>query len=352
MSGPNLLLTRQNIHPQEEEWQLIEETNDANFDLQFGYFLYPSNFNIKAQNFYKGKIIKRAVQPEFFSEFFSAEKKTKKGKLLQPDKQKYLASVKKLQEHIQRGDIYEINYCVCFEIQETEVNPFETFLKLHSISEAPQACLAYFDGYWIICSSPERFIKRTGEDLITQPIKGTARRSKDLKEDNKLKMELSQSLKEKTENIMIVDVARNDLSKIAEKGTVKVDELCGIYSFNQVHQMISTIRCKTDKDYTIEHIFDATFPMASMTGAPKIRAMQLIHEYESFNRGFYSGSIGVIDKQNNFDFNVVIRSIIYDEKNKSATVAVGSAITALSDAEKEWEECQIKAAAMLSVLQN
>ena len=352
MSGPNLLLTRQNIHPQEEEWQLIEETNDANFDSQFGYFLYPSSLNVKAQNFYNGKIIKRAVQPEFFSEFFSSEKKTKKGKLLKPDKQKYLASVKKLQEHIQRGDIYEINYCVCYEIQETEVNPFETFLKLNSISEAPQACLAYFDDCWIICSSPERFIKRIGEDLSTQPIKGTARRSKDLKEDDKLKMELSQSLKERTENVMIVDVARNDISRIAEKGTVKVEELCGIYSFKQVHQMISTIRCKTGKDYTIEQIFDATFPMASMTGAPKIRAMQLIHEYESFNRGFYSGSIGVIDKQNNFDFNVVIRSIIYDEKNKSATIAVGSAITALSDAEKEWEECQIKAAAMLSVLQN
>lgn len=352
MSRPNLLLTRQNIYPHEKEWQLIEETSDKNFDTQFGYLLYPTKLNTTEQKFYNGKIIKRAAQPEFFSGFFSSGKKNEKGKLVPPDKEKYFETVKKLKTHIQRGDIYEINYCIRYDLKEVEINPFDTFLKLNALSDAPQACLAFFDGIWIICSSPERFIKKTGNDLITQPIKGTARRSKDVEEDEKLKRELSQSLKEKTENVMIVDVARNDLSQVAEKGSVKVDELYGIYSFKQVHQMISTVRCKTRKDYPDQDIFDATFPMASMTGAPKIRAMQLINDYESFDRGFYSGSVGIIDKQNNFDFNVVIRSIVYDEKTKNASIAVGSAITAMSDTEKEWEECQIKASAMISVLQD
>jgi para-aminobenzoate synthetase component 1 len=181
-------------------------------------------------------------------------------------------------------------------------------------------------------------------------MKGTAKRGLTLKEDKKIKSELQTSLKEQTENVMAVDVARNDLSRIAKKGTVKMEELFGVYTFKQVHQMISTVSCELKEDITFNEIIEATFPMASMTGAPKIRALELIKQYENFDRGIYSGAIGVIEENGDFDLAVVIRSIIYDEEKKRVSFAVGSAITAMSDPKNEWEECMLKAKAMLAVL--
>jgi para-aminobenzoate synthetase component I len=267
-----------------------------------------------------------------------------------PDRAKYLQTVRALKEHIARGDIYEINYCVEFHSEEVTIDPFRTFFKLDSISRAPHACLVRLDKTWILCSSPERFLKKKGNKLITQPIKGTAARGKTIQEDERFKNDLSNSLKEQTENVMIVDVARNDLSRLAKKRSVQVEELFGIYTFEQVHQMISTVSCELKNGISFEEIIAATFPMASMTGAPKIRAMQLIREYEDFDRGFYSGSIGIVEPNGDFDLNVVIRSIVYDEEKKTVSFAVGSAITALSNPEQEWEECMLKAKAMIEVL--
>ena len=265
-------------------------------------------------------------------------------------KETYITTVNKLKEHIKKGDIYEINYCITFEATDVEINPLELFNKLNAISDAPYACLAKFDKQYVISSSPELYISKKGNTLITKPIKGTSKRGKTISEDNELKINLQNSLKEKTENVMIVDVCRNDLSRIAKKGTVTVEKLFDIESYKQVHQMVSTVKCELQENASFTEIIDSTFPMASMTGAPKIKAMQLIDEYELYNRGPYSGCVGYIDKKGDFELSVLIRSIFYDEEKHYLSFSVGSAITAMCNAEDEYEECLLKAKAMIQVL--
>lgn len=261
----------------------------------------------------------------------------------------YVQNVKKLLDHIQRGDVYEINYCINFSADNVEINPIGVFEKLSAISEAPFSFLAGINGVYILCASPERFLKKTGDRLISQPIKGTRKRGASSEEDELLKEGLKTDPKERAENIMIVDLVRNDLSRIARPGSVKVEELCEVYTFKQVHQMISTIGCLTSEE-DLSNILRATFPMGSMTGAPKVRAMQLIDEYENFRRAYYSGSAGIITSNGDFDLNVIIRSIIYDSRKKIVSFSVGSAITNASDPESEYYECLVKAKALFSAL--
>jgi len=199
-------------------------------------------------------------------------------------------------------------------------------------------------------ASPERFIKKVGSKIISQPIKGTRKRGSSEQEDLMLKEELRQCPKEQSENVMIVDLVRNDLSKTAKKSSVKVEELFGVYSFTQVHQMISTVVSELKEGVHWTEVLKTTFPMGSMTGAPKIRAMQLIEDYEAFKRGLYSGAVGYVTPSGDFDFNVVIRSIIYHAANQYVSLAVGSAITANANGEDEYAECVLKAKAMLEVL--
>jgi para-aminobenzoate synthetase component 1 len=267
-------------------------------------------------------------------------------------KEDYIKKVNNLKQHIQQGDIYEINYCITFEAHDAHINPLAIYQKLNNISHAPYSALGKFDKQYIISSSPELFLTKKGNTLTTKPIKGTAKRGKTSEEDFILKKELQSNLKERNENIMIVDVARNDLSRIAKKGTVIVNKLCDIESFQQVHQMVSTVSCELKDNCTFDEIIKSTFPMASMTGAPKIRAMQLIDEFELYNRGPYSGALGYIDENGDFDLNVLIRSIFYDEEKRYLSFTVGSAITALCNAEDEYEECLLKAKAMMEVLNN
>jgi para-aminobenzoate synthetase component 1 len=265
-------------------------------------------------------------------------------------KEEYITKFNSIKNHIHKGDVYEMNYCITFEAKDVKINPIELFEKLNSISDAPFACLAKFDHQYIISSSPELYISKRENTLFTKPIKGTAKRGKTSSEDDDLKNNLLHSLKERTENVMIVDVCRNDLSRIAKKGTVTVEKLFDIESYKQVHQMVSTVKCQLKENTTFKEIIVNTFPMASMTGAPKIRAMQLIDEYELYNRGPYSGAIGYIDKNGDFDLSVLIRSIFYDEKKHYLSFSVGSAITAMCNAEDEYEECLLKAKAMIQVL--
>ena len=204
--------------------------------------------------------------------------------------------------------------------------------------------------HYLICASPERYLQKNSNKLLSQPIKGTIKRSPEPVEDAQLKIDLKTSLKEQSENIMIVDLVRNDLSRIAKRGSVTVEELCTIYSYKQVHQMISSISCELKDNITFTEIIKSTFPMGSMTGAPKVSAMKLIEHYESSKRGLYSGTLGYINPEGDFDFNVVIRSILYNTKNKYASFMVGSAITDKSVAEAEYEECLLKAKAMFEVL--
>lgn len=262
----------------------------------------------------------------------------------------YLEKVSKMLEHIHHGNLYEANFCMEFYAEEAQIDPLETFLKLNEISKPPFA--VYFKNYkqFLLSASPERYLKKEGDTLITQPIKGTAKRFVDPVEDEKSKNELATNAKERAENIMITDLVRNDLSHTAQKGTVQVTELCGIYSFLQVHQMISTITSKLDSQYTAIDALRFTFPMGSMTGAPKISVMKIIEELEETKRGLYSGAVGYFTPEGDFDFNVVIRSILYNQENKYLSFSVGSAITSLSVPEKEYQECLLKAKAMFEVL--
>jgi para-aminobenzoate synthetase component 1 len=267
-------------------------------------------------------------------------------------KDEYFDKVNTMLTHIHRGDIYEANFCQEFFAENTCINPLETYKKLNNISKPPFASFVKLQDKYVLCASPERYIKKEDDIIISQPIKGTAERSESIAEDNQLKTDLLNDEKERSENIMIVDLVRNDLSKTALKGSVEVKELCKIYTFDQVHQMISTVTSKVDvKTHPID-IIKSTFPMGSMTGAPKISAMNIIEHLEETKRGVYSGAIGYFSPNGDFDFNVVIRSILYNATKKYVSYSVGGAITAKSIPLKEYEECLVKAKAMREVLEN
>ena len=267
------------------------------------------------------------------------------------DQKKYLEQVQKMQEYIHKGDIYEANFCMEFYAENATIQPLEKFQKLNAISQPPFAVFLKNNQQYLLSATPERYLRKEGEDLISQPIKGTAKRYEDPVADEKAKDDLASNPKERAENIMITDLVRNDLSRTAQKGSVQVEELCGIYSFMQVHQMISTITSKMDEKYAVIDVLRLTFPMGSMTGAPKISAMKIIEELEATKRGLYSGAVGYFTPEGDFDFNVVIRSILYNQKKQYLSFSVGSAITALSVPEQEYEECLLKAKAMKSVLE-
>lgn len=265
-------------------------------------------------------------------------------------KKKYLEKVSNVLEHIQRGDIYEANFCMEFYAEKAQINPLETYKKLNKISESPFSVYFKNENHYVLCSSPERYLKNENNKIISQPIKGTSKRFEDVKLDNKSKLELQQNPKERSENIMIVDLVRNDLSRTAEKSSVQVEELCGVYSFKQVHHLISTIISNKKTENSVIEVIEKSFPMGSMTGAPKVSAMQIIEKQEATKRGIYSGSIGYFTPNGDFDFNVVIRSILYNSKNQYLSFSVGSAITAQCRPEQEYEECLLKAKAMKEVL--
>ncbi len=265
-------------------------------------------------------------------------------------KENYISKVSKVLDHIHRGDIYEANFCMEFFADEAQLNPLEKYLKLNEISKAPFSVFFKNHKQFLLSASPERYLKKVDEKLISQPIKGTSKRFLDAKQDEKSKLELSQNPKERSENIMITDLVRNDLSRTAKKGSVHVEELCKVYSFLQVHQMISTISSQLNPDFSVVDVLKTTFPMGSMTGAPKISAMQIIEELEETKRGLYSGSVGYFTPNGDFDFNVVIRSILYNQAEEYVSFSVGSAITSMSIPEQEYDECLLKAKAMLQVL--
>ena len=265
-------------------------------------------------------------------------------------KKKYLKNVISIKEHIKKGDIYELNYCIDYYSENSIIDPCDVYKRLNSLTESPMSTLFKFKEINIISSSPERYISRRKNKVFSQPIKGTARRNSNELIDKEIRSLLTKNIKEKAENHMIVDIVRNDLSRISKKGKVKVTELGKLYSFKNVHQLISTIECEIDNNTLVSKIIESTFPMGSMTGAPKIKSMKLIDEFENVSRGIYSGSVGYFMPNGDFDFNVVIRSIIYDSNNAKLNLNIGSAITYNSTAENEYEECQLKAEAMIEAL--
>lgn len=265
-------------------------------------------------------------------------------------KEQYINTVEKLRHHILRGDCYEINLCQEFYAENAAIDPLQLYISLSHTSPNPFSAYYKMNDKYALCLSPERYLKKEGSRVLSQPIKGTAERSKDPQQDLINKTALENSEKERAENIMIVDLVRNDLSRICKQGSVKVDELCAIYSFPQVHQMISTVSGELKENIHWTEAIKSTFPMGSMTGAPKKRVMQLIEEYELSKRGLFSGSIGYINSDGDFDFNVVIRSVLYNAAREYLSFHTGSAITFSSIPQKEYEECLLKAGAIKKAL--
>ncbi|MCZ4319389.1 aminodeoxychorismate synthase component I [Aequorivita viscosa] len=340
----------------------VEKLHSNNFDgLNFPdlYFFQPKKIFLFSENSVELHYL-NMVADEIEEDWASISKSLQKrgtDKNLNPvkinirtTKDNYIRKVEEVLEHIKRGDIYEANVCQEFYAEDAEIKPLQTFLQLNKISKPPFSVFLKLNNFFALSASPERYIKRSGNTVISQPIKGTAKRIENEIEDSKIAQQLAKDPKERSENIMITDLVRNDLSRIAEKGSVTVDELCAIYTFKQVHQMISTVSCTVPQDFSSVEVLRNTYPMGSMTGAPKISAMQIIEEIEDAKRGLYSGAIGYFSPTGDFDFNVVIRSILYNASKKYVSFSVGSAITSNSVPEKEYEECLLKAKAMQQVL--
>lgn len=264
----------------------------------------------------------------------------------------YASAFADLQEHIRKGDIYEVNLCQEFFSENASLNPLGAFRKLNEVSPTPFSCFFKYGEKYILSASPERFLSKNGKTLLSQPIKGTAPRGKTASEDEQFKAALASNPKEISENIMIVDLVRNDLTRSAQPGTVKASQLLQIHSFKQVHQLISTITCQIREGLSATETIRNTFPPGSMTGAPKISAMRLIDEYENSRRGVYSGALGYFSPQGNYDFSVVIRTMLYNAENGYLSFHTGGAITDGADPEKEYNECLLKGKALFEVLKS
>lgn len=266
------------------------------------------------------------------------------------DKKNYLKTVKEIIHEISIGNIYETNFCMEFYAENAEINPLNTYQQLIHRSPTPFSnYFKWFDKY-IISATPERFLAKRGNKLISQPIKGTAKRGANDDEDQAIIQKLKDDAKEQQENVMIVDLVRNDLTRSAIKGSVVVEELFGVYSFKQVHHLISTVVCTKKPEISEIMALKNAFPMGSMTGAPKIKAMKLMEQFEQTKRGMYSGAIGYFSPDDDFDFNVIIRSILYNQTEKYLSFQVGSAITYYAVPELEYDECLLKVKAILETL--
>ena len=363
-----------------DNFNSLKESLEANKDWAFGYFSYDlknelenitftntDSINFPLLNFFAPK------QLIFFNEttieIHSTENPETLYRLIQQEnlidtealineitieqtisKEQYIEKVESLRQSILRGDIYETNFCMEYFAKNAKINPLATYEKLNTLSPMPFSAYVKTNSTYLLCASPERFLKKDGDKIISQPIKGTSRRSTNKEEDDVIKNNLENNQKERSENIMIVDLVRNDLSNTAEKGSVKVEELCKIYSFPLVHQMISTVVSTMDKQFHAIDVIQKAFPMGSMTGAPKLRAMELIEALEESYRGLFSGSVGYFTPEMDFDFNVVIRSILYNATTNYLSFQAGSAITYYAEAEKEYEECTIKTKAIRETL--
>ncbi|MDF2455951.1 MAG: pabB [Cytophagaceae bacterium] len=255
----------------------------------------------------------------------------------------YISVIQRIKSELAKGNIYEINFCNSYKGSFHQLDYSALYKQLNSISPMPFSALYKHKTHVLLSASPERFLQKKNNRLISQPIKGTAGRLADSSQDERQKSQLENSLKERTENIMIVDLVRNDLSKVCTGGSVVVEELCKVYTFEKVHQMISTITGELEKsEITFSELLQALFPMGSMTGAPKLKAMQLIDELEHEDRGLFSGTVGYIQPNGDFDFNVIIRSLLLNEEKGLYKFHAGSAITMASDAELEYQECDVK----------
>ena len=354
------------LHAQKKDWLFgylsydlkneIEELSSNNTDnfntdnLTFfvpEYVILLNNDKLEIQTHHSIESCNEFVKAFNFSDFSNYKPQVNFSR--RDDKESYLNKIEKIKNHIQIGDIYEMNYCQEFYASDVKIDAESVFLELNKRMQTPFSSFLKLKNQYILSASPERFLRKKGTYILSQPIKGTRKRGKTKLEDSSLINELKTSQKDISENIMITDLVRNDLSITAKKESIKVEELCKVYTFRKVHQMITSISSEIDAGFNFSDVLKAAFPMGSMTGAPKLRAMELIEHFEDFKRGFFSGAVGYITPQADFDFNVVIRTILYNLATDYLSIGVGGAITIKSDAMQEYEECLIKAKPLFDV---
>lgn len=263
----------------------------------------------------------------------------------------YMAAVEQVRAFIREGETYELNLSQEFTAEGTLPEPIVTFERLLAAQPVPQAGLLKWQNTWLLGGSPERLLQHQAGRLRTQPIKGTAQRLTDPAQDQATARRLQESPKERAENVMIVDLARNDLNRSCVPGSVVAESLFELQAYRTVHQMVSTVvghrRPEVPPLQALAHVF----PAGSMTGAPKLRTMQLIEALEPTARGLYAGSLGYIAPGGDFDFNVIIRSLALDTTQKTLSYHVGGAVTYGSDPAAEYAETLLKATALRAVLQ-
>jgi len=334
------------------EIENLDSKNSDNLFFENIYFFQPEYVFIQngntfqLQSMHQHQQLFEAIEALTIEDFSVSEKVELIPRL---NEKEYSITFDKIKDQIQAGNIYEMNFCFEFYADNVSISPLDVWFKLNELSHAPMSCFYKLNDKFIISATPERFLKKKNQKVIAQPIKGTAKRSSNQNEDDLIKQSLAKNMKEQTENIMIVDLVRNDLSRLAKARSVKVDELFGVYTFKQVHQLISTISCDVDASIPVSEIIKQNFPMGSMTGAPKVSAMQLIEAFENTKRGAYSGSVGYFNPNGDFDFNVIIRSLLYNQQNKYLSYSVGSAITNAANANEEYNECLLKAKVIKSL---
>lgn len=255
----------------------------------------------------------------------------------------YRAKVQCIKAFIEQGDTYEVNFTHPLK-GHFKGDSLDLFAAMRKRGPVPFGAWVSLGETQVCCASPERFLQKQADRLVSQPIKGTSPRSDDPYEDAQLVQRILRHEKNRAENVMIVDLVRHDLSQVCEPGSVHVPELLHVQSFATVHQLVSTVAGVLRPEVDAVQAIKACFPMGSMTGAPKIRTMQIIEQLELYRRGIYSGAIGYMKPDGDFDFNVVIRTAII--RGEELYYPVGGAITSDSDAREEWEECLVKARAL------
>lgn len=265
--------------------------------------------------------------------------------------EEYLNNVKTIQHKIRKGYFYQLNYCIELQAENVLLHPIASYIQTNKETKAPMSALLKMGEKYVLSYSPERYMTKRQDTMIAQPMKGTARRNlSDTILDEEIKLTLENDPKERAENTMIVDLIRHDMTPYTAVGSIQVDELCQVYSYPAVHQMISTISARLIDDMDTIPALLCTLPAGSMTGAPKKEVISHISEVENFCRNIYSGNIGYIDTEGDYDFNVVIRTLEYDAHTHRASIHVGSAITLQSIPEQEYEECLLKADSILQHL--
>lgn len=299
-----------------------------------GVFKKPVIFDHRRNSFINGALFPPAKKSTFPENY-------KISKLrLNTTKKRYLSNIKKIKRFIEKGDTYQVNYTIKYKFNFSG-SPFCFYQTLRRNQPVSYGAFIKFDGSYILCFSPELFFRKKGAEIFVRPMKGTAQRGITPKADEKIKNTLKQDEKNKAENVMIVDLLRNDLGKISQIGSVFVPGLFNIEQYKTLFQMTSTIKSKLNKNINLLNLFSSLFPSGSVTGSPKIRTMQIIRQLEKEERKIYTGAIGFIQPDKTAVFNVAIRTILLNKHR--GEMGVGSGVTYSSDAKSEYEECKLKA---------